>query len=44
VPSTTALNGLREPVCRPCMDIVNAKRAAAGLEPHPILDGAYAAV
>lgn len=41
VPSTRAITGSREPVCRSCMEAANAKRAAMGLEPHPILPGAY---
>lgn len=30
-----------EPVCEDCMTLVNEKRKAAGLAPHPILEGAY---
>ena len=41
VPSTSAITGKREPVCRACMDLMNEKRAAAGLAPFPILPGAY---
>jgi len=44
VPSTTAFNGQREPVCRSCMDLINAKRAEKGLEPFAIHDDAYEAV
>ena len=32
-----------EPVCEGCMTLVNEKRKAAGLVPHPIMDGAYGA-
>ena len=32
----------REPVCRTCMERANAQRLNAGLDPHPILAGAYA--
>lgn len=41
VPSTSAITGSKEPVCRSCMAAINAKRAAAGLEPFAILPGAY---
>ena len=41
VPSTSEITGQREPVCRTCMTIANAKRKAMGLEPHPILPDAY---
>ena len=40
VPSVR-VNGKREPVCEDCMTTVNAKRQAMGLEPFPILPGAY---
>jgi len=43
VPSSTALTGLREPLCRSCMDRINAKRADMGLDPFPILPDAYEA-
>lgn len=43
VPSTRAITGTREPVCRSCMDALNAKREAAGLPPFPILPDAYTA-
>jgi hypothetical protein len=33
--------GSREPVCPSCMDLWNARRRAAGLDPYPILPGAY---
>lgn len=35
------VNGMLEPVCKACMTLVNAKREAMGLEPHPIMEGAY---
>ena len=34
-------DGTREPVCLDCMERLNAKRRAAGLDPFPILPGAY---
>lgn len=43
VPSTTAFNGQREPVCEHCMARVNARRKERGLEPFPILPDAYGA-
>lgn len=42
VPSTTALTGQREPVCRNCMTRINMKRKSLGLEPFPIHADAYA--
>ena len=44
VPSTSAITGSREPVCRYCMDRINAKRTADGLEPFAILPDAYEAL
>ncbi len=41
VPSTSIITGAREPVCLNCMTVLNGKRKAAGLEPFPILPGAY---
>lgn len=41
VPSSRAVTGEREPVCQSCMDMINTKRAAAGLAPFTILPGAY---
>ena len=41
VPSTSAITGTREPVCLRCMNAINAKRQEMGLDPHPILPGAY---
>jgi hypothetical protein len=37
------INGVREPVCRGCMDFANAERTKMGLEPHPIRADAYEA-
>jgi hypothetical protein len=33
--------GEREPICEGCMGRINADRRANGLEPFPILRGAY---
>jgi hypothetical protein len=41
VPSTTALTGEREPLCRVCVDAINEKRATLGLPPFAILPDAY---
>jgi hypothetical protein len=41
VSSTTAITGTKEPVCRVCMDAINAKRKSMGLPPVDILPGAY---
>lgn len=35
------IEGVRQPVCRACMELANAKRIEAGRDPHPILPGAY---
>lgn len=43
VPSSSAVTGKREPVCRNCMNRINAKRREMGLEPFPILPDAYGA-
>ena len=43
VPSTNLLTGEREPICRDCMDKINAKRVAQGLKPVPIAADAYEA-
>jgi len=40
VPSVR-VNGVREPICRNCIERVNPVRIASGLEPIRILDGAY---
>lgn len=41
VPSTSAVTGSREPVCRSCMDWINRKRRELGLEPFQIEADAY---
>lgn len=41
VPSVTDDNGIRQPVCRSCVDRVNPRRAANGLPPIVPLPGAY---
>jgi len=41
VPSTTAITGQREPVCRICMGHINKKRQELGLEPFAIAPDAY---
>jgi hypothetical protein len=38
------IDGVREPVCRGCMTIVNQKRVGMGLEPHLVPDDAYEAL
>ena len=43
VPSSSAVTGKREPVCRACMDRLNEIRKDRGLEPFPILPDAYEA-
>jgi hypothetical protein len=43
VPSTRAITGEREPVCRGCMDRINARREADGLVAFPIMPDAYEA-
>jgi hypothetical protein len=40
VPSVV-VNGVREPVCRTCVDVVNPIRIKNGLEPFRPLPGAY---
>jgi hypothetical protein len=37
------VDGVRQPVCEDCMERANAQREAQGLEPHPIMPGAYEA-
>lgn len=41
VPSSSAITGKREPICRTCIDRINPKRIAQGLEPIVPLPGAY---
>jgi hypothetical protein len=40
VPSVN-VQGVRRPMCRDCVDVVNAKRVAAGLDPFTIRPDAY---
>ena len=44
VPSSSAITGSREPVCRSCMDLGNEARVLRGLAPHPIHPEAYEAL
>lgn len=44
VPSSSAITGKREPICPNCMGAINAKRRQMGLEPFPIMEGAYDAM
>ena len=41
VPSTSALTGDREPICRGCMTVINEKRVAQGLKPFEVAADAY---
>jgi hypothetical protein len=41
VPSIRDEKGVRQPVCRDCIDRANPKRIANGLEPIVPLPGAY---
>jgi len=43
VPSTTAFNGQREPVCQSCMALINSKRQEQGLPAFEIFPDAYEA-
>jgi len=43
VPSVRDANGVRQPICKTCIDAANARRKEMGLEPFPILPGAYEA-
>jgi hypothetical protein len=36
-----AEGGTREPICEDCMTRANERRMRLGLDPHPILPGAY---
>jgi len=42
VPSIRDGNGVRQAVCRACVELANKVRKERGLEPFPIADGAYA--
>lgn len=35
------IKGVRQPICRNCIDLANQKRAVNGLDPIPVLPGAY---
>jgi hypothetical protein len=35
------VDGVKEPVCKPCIDAANPKRVAAGLQPFVIQPDAY---
>jgi len=37
------VDGVREPICKPCMSHVNKKREENGLPPHSIHNDAYEA-
>jgi len=41
VPSIRNARDVREPVCESCMTQINERRKAKGLEPFPVLPGAY---
>jgi len=41
VPSTSAITGHREPICRSCFDEINRRRVAAGGDPFPVAPDAY---
>jgi len=43
VPSFRDQHGVRQPVCRECMTVVNGKRKARGLQPFEIAPDAYEA-
>jgi len=41
VPSTSAVTGQREPICRPCFNEINRRRAELNLPPFELQPGAY---
>lgn len=41
VPSTRAMTGKREPICRDCFEAVNLARAEKGMPPFALLPDAY---
>ena len=41
VPSSSAVTGQREPICRDCVERINLMRIRAGVEPIVPLPGAY---
>jgi len=44
VPSSSAVTGTREPLCRSCFNWINTKRAELGLEAFQLHPGAYEAL
>ena len=44
VPSTSAVTGTREPLCRACVEYVNRQRQAQGLDAIKVAEDAYEAV
>lgn len=44
VPSSSAVTGKREPICRSCIDAINVKRRELGFEPFEIPHDAYDAI
>jgi hypothetical protein len=42
VPSTRAITGEKEPVCQNCINLINMRREAQGIEPFDIHPDAYA--
>lgn len=43
VPSTSAVTGTREPLCRTCFERINAHRVSQGLAAFPLAADAYEA-
>ena len=41
VPSTSAVTGQREPICRDCFEQLNLRRGKLGLEPWVLPENAY---
>lgn len=41
VPSTTVVTGKREPICQPCIRMLNSERQKRGLEAWPVAPDAY---
>jgi DNA-directed RNA polymerase subunit RPC12/RpoP len=41
VPSSSAITGKKEPVCKDCMTRINMKRVELGIAPFEIMSGAY---
>lgn len=40
-PPTPIERAVKQPLCEPCIEFVNAKRAEKGMKPWPVLRGAY---